>query len=312
MGDSPLGTIKEFGELKRPGGITLRWLKATPSAAGSSDPASKICVLLHGRTEFIEKYDEVIDELTDRGYGVWTFDWRGQGLSSRETDNPHKGHSNGFQDYLDDLQAFLDQVVDWQGAEHCLLMAHSMGGHLALRHLLGGQSRFTAAAISAPMTAIRFGGTGRSRLVKWIARFGSWLGKARDYAPGSGDCTPQSYENSFPKLTSNRARYESYLAAVRSNPDLELGGVTFGWLNQAIKSSKILMREAASSRHHPPITLFLGGREQIVDNNATLALSALVSGSEVIIYPEAQHEILMESDAIWSQFWVDFDERFGA
>ena len=280
--------------------------------APSRQPDSrKTCVLLHGRTEFIEKYDEVIGELTGRGYTVWTFDWRGQGLSSRETDNRHKGHSNDFQDYLDDLQAFLSDVVADECASQRLLLAHSMGGHLALRHLLGGATRFTHAAICAPMTAIRFGGPGRKRMVKWVACLGRWLGKATDYAPGSGDCTAESYEASFPKLTSSRKRYENYLAAVRRQPDLELGGVTYGWLNAALKSSRKLMREAAGGHRHPPITLFLAGREQIVDNAATLKLAALVDDSEVITYPDAQHEIMMESDQIWQAFWADFDQRFG-
>src|SRR3954451_4733110 len=49
-----------------------------------------VCVLLHGQTEFIEKYLEVIGELWARGFTVATMDWRGQGGSVRSLPNPLK------------------------------------------------------------------------------------------------------------------------------------------------------------------------------------------------------------------------------
>ncbi|HEX2726935.1 MAG TPA: alpha/beta hydrolase, partial [Beijerinckiaceae bacterium] len=49
-----------------------------------------VCIL-QGRAEFIERYFEVITELRRRGFAVVAFDWRGQGRSGREVDNPRKG-----------------------------------------------------------------------------------------------------------------------------------------------------------------------------------------------------------------------------
>src|ERR1700694_1956475 len=48
--------------------------------------------LFGGRTEFIEKYFEVIADLRRRGFAVATMDWRGQGGSGRMLRNPNKGH----------------------------------------------------------------------------------------------------------------------------------------------------------------------------------------------------------------------------
>ena len=45
-------------------------------------------LLQSGRTEFIEKYYEVIQEFIDRGFCVVAMDWRGQGLSERTSNNP--------------------------------------------------------------------------------------------------------------------------------------------------------------------------------------------------------------------------------
>ena len=57
----------------------------TPSAAKGrkKEKPRGTVLLLHGRTEFIEKYYPVIEKLLQRGFAVATLDWRGQGLSER-------------------------------------------------------------------------------------------------------------------------------------------------------------------------------------------------------------------------------------
>ena len=34
----------------------------------------------------------IIEKLQDRGFDIWAFDWRGQGLSSRDLGERQKGH----------------------------------------------------------------------------------------------------------------------------------------------------------------------------------------------------------------------------
>src|SRR5262249_17017838 len=76
-----------------------------------------VCIL-PGRTEFIEKYFEVVGELRRRGFAVAVLDWRGQGGSSRLTRNPLKGHINDFAEYEEGLAHFMKAVVlpDWPTA----------------------------------------------------------------------------------------------------------------------------------------------------------------------------------------------------
>ena len=64
-------------------------------------------MLSGGRTEPIEKYFEVIEDLTGRGYVVLAHDWRGQGLSHRSLTNRLAGHADGYQAFLDDYHALL-------------------------------------------------------------------------------------------------------------------------------------------------------------------------------------------------------------
>ena len=57
-----------------------------------------IVVLLGGRSEFIEKYSETVDQLLVRKLDVVTFDWRGQGLSDRLLPNRYKGYVETYED----------------------------------------------------------------------------------------------------------------------------------------------------------------------------------------------------------------------
>ena len=60
-------------------GVELRYARWAPNRS----PVRGTVVILHGRTEFIEKYFETINDLRRRGFAVATFNLRGQGGSTR-------------------------------------------------------------------------------------------------------------------------------------------------------------------------------------------------------------------------------------
>ena len=105
-----------------------------------------------GRGDFIEKYAETIHDLVDAGWGVASFDWRGQGLSGRVGRCAGRGPlpDGGFDPWLADL----DAMVGWFHAvlpRPWFAMAHSMGGHLLLRHLAGENGGFDRVVLLSPM-----------------------------------------------------------------------------------------------------------------------------------------------------------------
>ncbi|MEN0087397.1 MAG: alpha/beta hydrolase, partial [Pseudomonadota bacterium] len=102
-----------------------RWDAAVPTTRGT-------VLLLHGRTEFIEKHFETIKDLRARGYAVLTFDWRGQGASTRHTANRRKGYVESYDEYGIDLSTIMSQVMLPDCRPPFSLMAHSMGGLAAL------------------------------------------------------------------------------------------------------------------------------------------------------------------------------------
>ena len=106
---------------------TAVW-SAPPGAARGS------VLLLQGRAEFIEKYGETVGDLRARGFAVYALDWRGQGRSGRVLKDPRKGHVVSYDDYLHDLDLFLERLVLPEAPRPIVVLAHSMGGHIVLRH----------------------------------------------------------------------------------------------------------------------------------------------------------------------------------
>ncbi len=114
-------------------GATLRaaFLRRKARARGS-------VVVRPGRSEPIEKYFEVVQDLLDRGFVVLVHDWRGQGLSHRALPDRLKGHAAGFQEFLGDYQALL-VAFEARLPKPWIALGHSMGGCLTMLALATGE-----------------------------------------------------------------------------------------------------------------------------------------------------------------------------
>ncbi|HEV8689846.1 MAG TPA: alpha/beta fold hydrolase, partial [Ideonella sp.] len=111
-------------------------------------------MISNGRTETYLKYKELAFDLARARYSVYIHDHRGQGMSPRlftDADAHDKGHVERFDDYVEDLHAFVGQVVRPEQPGRLFLLAHSMGGGIAARYLQKYPDTFTAAALSSPM-----------------------------------------------------------------------------------------------------------------------------------------------------------------
>ena len=131
-----------------------RNLRACMIPARDPEGARGTAIVCPGRSEFIEKYFRVADELLDRGFAVLILDWPGQGLSDRLLADRGKGHIDRFETFMGALSKGLAKL------EHRLprpyvSVAHSMGGAIALAAITEGLVRVDAAAFCAPMWGIK-------------------------------------------------------------------------------------------------------------------------------------------------------------
>jgi lysophospholipase len=281
-------------------------LRTATFAAAPGAVSRGVCVLLHGQTEFIEKYEEVIGELCARGYTVATFDWRGQGGSARPLADPLKPYIRDFAEFDDDLQSFLDLIVLPLGGSAPLALAHSMGAHILLRTLHDRPAAFASAVLTAPMIAIATRG-----YPAWIARVmtgaQSALGRGRDFAWGMAARDPFNITFETQLVTSDRARYARAQEALKSRPEIRLAGPTWGWIEAAYRSMARMQQAGYAEAIAAPVLVCGAGKDRIVLTAAEKRFAERMKRGHYVEFTDAEHEILMESDAIRARFWAAFD-----
>tara|TARA_R110002126_G_scaffold20353_10_gene75389 strand:- start:1171 stop:2082 length:912 start_codon:yes stop_codon:yes gene_type:complete len=284
-----------------PDGTVLRighWPPHAPDAA-------KRVFLCHGRTEFLEKYAEVIGELLGRGYEIWSMDWRGQGLSGGKPANPQKGHIGNFSIYLDDL-AWLMELAGGNGPAGTFLMGHSMGGHIVLRALLEKRLTADGAILTAPMIDLPMRRASRTAIAA-LCRIACLTGFDERYIVGLGDYDAARVRFDGNPLTGDAERFAAIHAAIAANPGVEMGGPTFGWLNAAFASIARLRHLSASQQPTCPILIFTAAADTVVSVAAQDDACNDLPTCTQIRMEGARHEILHETDEIRRRFWSAFD-----
>lgn len=298
-----VGTFKGFD------GAPLRFARWEPTRG----PRRGTVCLFGGRTEFIEKYFEVIADLRRRGFGVATMDWRGQGGSHRALANPRKGHLNDFAELDRDLLRFVKDIVLPDCAPPFIALGHSMGGHVLMRNAISTGSWFDRLVVLAPMLAFH---PDRVRYPGWFARgvtsAAALAGLSSVYIPGGHD-EPLELTGPFDDnpLTSNLERWSRNRAVMEAAPELALGSPTYGWTHAAYRSMGALMHPEVPGRVQVPMLIFSAGHDKVISNRATEEFANQLKVGTHILIPAARHEILQENDDVRGRFWAAFDAYLG-
>ena len=148
--DNPAPENRAEGFVETHDGLRLRYAVFRTQTA----VAHGTVVLLHGRSEYIEKYFETIRDLTAKGLWVATYDLRGQGGSPRLIRKRNHGHLRRFSDYERDLDTFLEKVVLPDTRLPFYMLAHSTGGLIALSAAPYLSTRIERMVLSAPFLGL--------------------------------------------------------------------------------------------------------------------------------------------------------------
>ncbi len=305
MAEGDAGAPWRAEYLDRPDGARLRLAHWLPAAA----PRATM-LLLHGRTEFNEKYEETAGDLIARGFDIWSFDWRGQGLSTRLLEDRQRGHVDDYDVLVADLRAVIDHARHAAGAgggeRPLVLLAHSMGGLVAMRYLVSGATEPAAVALSAPLLGIG-PGPFPTWLVKILARLAVWFGQADRFAVTQRPWRPgnESFENNA--VTTDPDRHAIHQKWFRDKPELVLGGVTWGWLDETIRACEALFAPGEPARVAVPVLFGLAADDVVVSRSAIARMASLVPGAQIKTYARARHELLMERDEVRDAFLADID-----
>jgi len=230
-------------------------------------------LLLHGRTEFIEKYYPAIERYRSMGFSVASFDWRGQGLSTRLLDDRLIGYCESFEDYLRDLDAAISWIQQIGSSDRFVLAAHSMGGCIA-----------ASSNIASMMCA---------------------FGMAERYISGArggrtlADCGP---EDSL--LTSDEDNFWRFAGIVRKHPELGLSAPSWGWLRAAFEAMDEI-GQAGQNALEIPTLMILPTEDRVVSNRTSQRFAKRQSAIEVFELHGSQHEPYVaaaeQQDALWER-----------
>ena len=286
---------------------TARWMPRDrfdghPAQTDANHGTVLICT---GRSEFIEKYFDVVEALQARGFAVVVFDWRGQGLSDRFLRNRQKGHVVHFRDYGHDLESVVAQVLEPFCPKPWFCLAHSMGGAIALTYAADHPQVFDRLVLSAPMIEIArvsFPQTARA-----TARFLRLGGLGPRFSPG--ERRRMAWYSAFERnlLTSDAARYQKSVDYLEAEPRLSVGAPTIGWVHAAFTAMARLHDDSFPLRFGTPTLVVNPGADRVVEPRATERLMSRLRATSVVTVPHCRHEILMESDGFREQFWSAFD-----
>lgn len=248
-------------------------------------------VVFSGRTESMVKYTEVAFDLHRRGYSLYFFDHRGQGLSGRMLPDHDKGYVKHFSDYVTDAETFIDTVVAPKHHARLFALGHSMGGAILANYLLQRPSTFRAAAFTSPMFEIKFPAWVNEFTASLISHFGD----DTDYAIGEGPYKP-GRQNIYQHSPERFAIY--YDSLVDEFPQIALGGPTKSWLIQAVDGGQNVRDNAASLAM--PMLLFQGSDDQIVDNRGENTACSRAKACKLVVMSGGGHELLVEKDDLRS------------
>jgi lysophospholipase len=266
---------------------------------GAPSPRGSM-LFLPGRGDHYEKYLETLQHFADAGWRVTAIDWRGQGGSGRMLADAEVGHIEDFSVWISDLRHFWTMWTAEAPGPHVVL-AHSMGGHLAMRALVEKAIDPVAVAMSAPMLGIQTGGLPLA-LNHAFAKLMCKIGKAHDAAwkVSEKPMSPMSMRGKI--LTHDNDRYEDEIAWWGIRPEVKLGPPSWHWIERAIASIRMLDVPGRLEAIDTPMLLMATTADQLVSTPRISKDSKRLPKAETLIFgKEAAHELLREADAVRNQ-----------
>ena len=260
-------------------------------------------LFLPGRSSSLGEREPTLRQLSRRGWDVASSDWRGQGESSHDPDDPHRVHIDSFDRYLEDLQQLITWLDVHKFPRPWVLIGSSLGAHLALRLLAVERQRFLAAVLTAPMCAAI-----TTPIPRWLARCGVRLLTACGLGPRYVDSSrhrlcmdPLARPDLNPDLWANVCEWR------QQHPECLTDALTAQWVNAMYRSLKLAHEPALLASIATPTLALHAACDTIVDvPYAYRVLSALPHVQQVVI-PKASHHLWMGNTEIAASLWGEID-----
>ncbi len=288
--NNPIPDDAKVGRVDTPDSVSLRYAHWQ----AIKRPSKGTILILTGRTEFIEKYFETVNDFRNRGFGVLVFDWRGQGGSSRMLDNPKKGYIEDFSQYVTDFNTILEEIALPDCVAPFYVVGHSTGSLIALLAMPQERNRIQRMVLTSPMLKLNSLPFSQPTL-KYLTGTATVLGLGEAYVERG----PSSMENrpfDKNKLTSDLVRFQRIREFANAWPDLIIGGATIGWIYAACRAMNEIQEPEVRAKLSVPTLIIAAGDDRVVSPDAAEELGHDLPSATCLVIDGARHEQFQERD----------------
>ncbi|MBP3657052.1 MAG: alpha/beta fold hydrolase [Clostridia bacterium] len=262
--------------------------------------ARRAVVMLHGYTESAEKLREMAWYFIANGYSVFSYDHRGHGHSVRVLEDTSVTHVERFEDYLSDLEEFMERIVrPRMGSAPLYLYAHSMGGAVGALALMRHPDWFVRAVLTSPMIAAStkpFPPAAAKAIVSLACRMGK--GKQRAFVGKPYSAEGETFERA---CSTGPARFAYYKEKRARNPHLQNCAPTYNWLREALVVSDALLDPAQLALIRTPLLLCQAKQDDVVLLPEQEKFVSLVRGARLRVF-DAKHELYISHDEVLAEY----------
>jgi alpha-beta hydrolase superfamily lysophospholipase len=256
---------REEGSLHPRNGLRLHWLRYTPPDARGT------VAVLPGGGDHSGRYPALTSALVRAGFSVAALDFRGHGQSQGR-----RWHIESFQDYLDDLDAFMALVREGAALGRVFVVAHSQGALIAVTWATEAPRDVAGFVLSSPYFRLRLT---PPRLKILGARL---AGKVVPWLPVSTGLRVEDL-TSDPEM--QRWTDEDPLYGRATTPR---------WFAESQRAQAEIFRRAASFSY--PLLVLAGGGDPIADPAAERAFHDASASKDKVFhqYEGFRHELFNE------------------
>ena len=274
-----------------------------------ADNAKATVVMVHGLSEFTRKFYETVWYFLNMGYNVFIYDQRGHGLSCREAEPIERIHINRVEDYVADIETFIDNTVAARSKDLPIYMfAHSMGGAVGAMYLATHQGRIDKAVLSSPLIKPQLG-----RLPLCIARTFTKLDALKrgntEKSRNSKDFNPNpSYSRSS---DISRSRFDHNMKLRISDKHYQSTPMSNSWVYEALSLRKKLVSKSIAGSISTPILLLSAEKDTVVCNKSQALFANKCKTCTLHTIKGAKHSMYSGNDAIITEFMTKIIEFYG-
>lgn len=227
-----------------------------------------VVLMVHGLAEHIGRYAHIADRLTRDGYAFYGLDHRGHGKS-----DGLRAYFENFDQPLNDLKTYLDQVKAQNPGKKIFIYGHSLGSLITLNFVLRYPSEFAGMIISGTTLGVEGGQP------KLLITMGEIMNNILPKLPVA------------PLDAKDLSHDPVAVTAYDTDPLIHRGNVRVRMANQIVQYSRHVREHL--NQFKLPVLIIHGGEDKICPTPGSAILSQGIGSTDktVKVYPGLYHEI---------------------